>query len=192
MKIIKSLFLILFCSSMTNAQDAKIDSSNYCNFYDDRTPYPEIKSYRLTETMVIDIVSDEMEKLGYKWINDYRIIKIDSGSYITSICYSDKSNCGFLLEKITELAPDQRNRNVVSLEKKLNGFDYGEKIVHLDGTYEFVKIQEIPTNLHILKIADYFYQTSGDQKKNRKLVSKEFITELLRNDVRKFLAKIKP
>lgn len=186
--------LLLFCGLSSYAQDIKIDSTNYCNFYNDTAHYKDsdIKSFHLTETMIIDIVHDEMIKLGYKWISTFSIIKIDSNNYITSICYSDKSNCGFVLENMTELLPSQQNRNIVSLNKRINGYDYGEKIISINGGYDFVKIKEIPKNLHILKMADYWFQTSSNEEKNKKLVSKEFVLELLREDVRHFLKGLKP
>jgi len=149
-----------------------------------------IKSFSLTETMIIDIVKDEMIKLGYQWISNYRIIKIDSAKYITSICYSDKSNCGFLIEHITEEVPLQENRNIKSLNKKYSKFDYTEKIVSTNGKYEFINIPEIPENLHILKMDNYWYQISTNKIENIDLVSKEFITELLRQDVRGFLKPV--
>ena len=39
---------------------------------------------------------------------------------------------------------------------------------------------------------DYWYQESTNQENSKKLVSKEFIIELLRQDVRSFLIKFEP
>lgn len=191
-RLLAIVFLISFNLSCFS-QEIKIDANNYCDFYDDDAHHEgsDIKSFGLKETMVIDIVRDEMSKLGFKWVNTFRIIKIDT-SYVTSICYSDKSNCGFLIDDTFDLIPQQESRNIISLYKKDSGFDYGEKIVHTDGSYEFVKIKEIPKNLHILKLDNYWYQESTNLEKNKKLVSKEFIVELLRNDVRTFLKDFNP
>lgn len=193
MKIINFFLFLQFFSLSSFAQVIKIDSTNYCNFYDIIAHYPNsnVKSFYLTETMIIDIVGKEMKKLGFKWISTFRIIKIDSNNFIISICYSDKSNCGFLIENIYEMIPNQEDRNLKSLNKKDSQFDYGEKIVSLDGSYKFFNIKEIPNNLHILKMNDYWYQESSIKKKNKKLVSKEFIIELLRQDIRKFLKNFK-
>ncbi|MFC6875505.1 hypothetical protein ACFQZF_03690 [Flavobacterium myungsuense] len=154
--------LFLLCSLSIKAQNVKIDSTNYFDFYDETAHYKnsEVKSFSLSETMIIDIVRDEMKKLGFKWISTFRIIKIEEGKYVTSTCYSDKSNCGFLFEYIYETTHSQEDRNLKSLNKKYSGYDYGEKIVSLDGSYKFVNIKEIPKNLCILKMNDYWYQES--------------------------------
>ena len=194
MKKIKLYLPLLLCSFSIKAQDIKIDSTNYCDFYDYTAHYKnsDVKSFGLTRTMIIDIVTNEMEKLGFKWISTFRIIKIEEGKYVTSICYSDKSNCGFLFDEIYETEHNQEDRNWKSLNKKYSGYDYVERIISLDGSYKFVNIKEVPNNLYILKMNDYWYQQSTNPEKNNKLVSKEFIESLLREDVRSFLKNIKP
>jgi hypothetical protein len=189
MKKIKRYMLFLLCCLSCKAQNIKIDSTNYCNFYDYTAHYKnsDVKSFSLSKSMIIDVISDEMQKLGFKWISTFRIIKLDENKYVTSICYSDKSNCGFLFEHIYETEHSQEDRNLKSLNKKYSDYDYDEKIVSIDGSYKFVNVNEIPKNLHILKLNDYWYQESGNEEKIKKLVSKEFIVELLREDVRKFL-----
>ena len=186
-----AILLLISFNLNSFSQEVEINANNYCDFYDENAHHKgsDIKSFGLKETMIIDIVSDEMEKLGFKWISTFRIIKIDT-SYVTSICYSDKSNSGFLFEYIYETTHSQEDRNLRSLNRKY--YDYGEKIVSSDGSYKFVNIKEIPKNLHILKMNDYWYQESTNPEKNKKLVSKEFIVELLRNDVRTFLKNFKP
>jgi hypothetical protein len=191
---IKLYMFFLICFLSSKAQDSKIDSTNYFNFYDESAHLydSDVKSFSLTETMVIDIVCDEMKKLGFKWISKFRIIKLDGDNYIISICYSDKSNCGFLLDHTYLTTHNQEDRNLKSLNKKNSNYDYAEKVVSIDGSYKFLNIKEVPKNLHILKMNDYWYQQSSNKKKNRKLVSKEFIIELLKNDVRTFLKDFKP
>lgn len=186
------MFFLLCCLSC-KAQSIKIDSTNYCNFYDYTAHHKnsDVKSFSLSKSIIIDIISDEMQKSGFKWISTFRIVKLDEDKFITSICYSDKSNCGFLFEYIYETEHSQENRNLKSLNKKYSDNDYTEKIVSLDGSYKFVNIKEIPKNLYILKMNDYWYQQSTNEERNKKLVSKEFIIDLLKEDVRKFLKKFK-
>ncbi len=194
MKKIKILLVFLFLKTITYSQDFKIDSTNYCNYYDQTAHYKgsNIKSYNLTETMMIDIIYDEMIKLNFKMINKFRIINLGENKYITSICYSDKSNCGFLFECIYETTHSQEDRALKSINRKYSDYDYGEKIVFLDGSYKFVNIKEVPKNLHILKMNDYWYQQSTNEESNKKLVSIGFIIELLREDIRNFLKNFKP
>jgi hypothetical protein len=185
------LIILSFCFCfIANSQEIKIDATNYCMFYDTINRYPKVKIFYLNETKIIDIVTNEMKKLGFQWVSSFRIIEIDD-KHIISICYSDKSNCGFLLDDTFDMIPKQENRNIVSLYKTDSGNDYSEKIVLTDGKYEFDIIKEIPKNLHILKMDNYWYQTSDDEEISKRLVSKEFIEELLRQDVRDFLKDFK-
>jgi len=121
MRTIKICLLCLFCSLLGNAQDIKIDATNYCNFYDytAHSKKSDVKSFSLSETMIIDIIMDEMQKLGFSRITTFRIIEIEDGKYVTSICYSDKSNCGFLFEHIYETEHSQEDRNLKSLNKNI-------------------------------------------------------------------------
>ena len=98
----------------------------------------------------------------------------------------------FLFDEIYETEHNQEDRKWKSLSKKYSGNDYVEKIVSLDGSYKFVNIKEVPNNLYILKMNDYWYQQSTNPEKNKKLVSKEFIEILLREDIRSFLKNRKP
>ena len=57
-----------------------------------------------------------MKQLGYKWLNLHRIIKIDPNKYVTAVSYSDKSDCGFLVENMWEMSPNQKNRSILSFK----------------------------------------------------------------------------
>jgi len=184
------IMLLLLCSVISaQAQNNTINSKNYCSFYNEEayTMNAEVITRHLSAIVITDIVREEMYKLGFKWLSTPRIIKIETGQYVASICYSDKSNCGFLLEESFDLIPLQETRSIVSINKRESGYDYSEKIVFTDGKYEFVNIKEIPKNLHILKMDNYWYQTSTNKDKSKALVPKEFAFDLLKEDVRDFL-----
>lgn len=187
MKTIKIVAFFLTSITIVNAQNIKIDSTNYCKFYSMEAHYQNsnVETTYLDETTIANIVYDEMEKLGFKWLRKFAIVKIDSNTYVSSICYSEKSKFGFLFEGSHGMVPSQENRHVISLYKEITGNDYSQKISSIYGESEFIKIKEIPKNFYILKMENYWYQESPDPIKNMNLVSKEFIYELLRQDIRK-------
>jgi hypothetical protein len=193
MKTNVSIAIFFISISMVFSQNKEIDSTNYCDFYNMNAHYnnSSIKTKHLSESIITDIIYSEMKKMGFKSVNQFQIVKIDSQKYVSSICYSEKSKFGFLLEGIIETVPLQKNRYVVSLNKEHSGLDYREKIVTLNGNTEFTDFKEIPKNFYIIKIDNYWYQESNNQIEDKKLVSKEFIINLLKNDIRKVLNKVK-
>ncbi len=144
-----------------------------------------ISTHFLETFEVANIVSEEMQKLGYEWVFNNRIVKVNDSVYINTLCYSEKSNIGFLYETKWGMVPQQKNRYVESLYKEDTGNSYAEKIIPIDGKATFIILKELPKNLHILKAENYWYQTSTDQTIDDTLVSKDFIVELLRQDIRR-------
>jgi hypothetical protein len=177
-------FLIISLSLMGQSV---IDSSNYCSFYNMKAHYAnsKISTSYLNDLEIAKIVMEEMKSLGFQHVSNYQIVKIDSINYINAICFSEKSNIGFLYEGICGMIPEQKNRYVISLYKEMTGYAYAEKILGIDGESQFLKITDLPKNLHILKMENYWYQESTDTELKKNLVSKEFIIELLRQDIRR-------
>lgn len=186
----KQFFLaaILVVSSIS-AFCQVIDSSNYCSFYNMNAHYSNAK-VKITTTFlskleVAEIVYDEMKNLGFDYLFNFRIVQIDSMTHVNAICYSGKSNIGFLFEESHGMVPEQANRYVISRNKDLSGFAYCESIVTINGDLKFIKVFDLPSNLYILKMENYWYQESDDSKTNEILVSREFIINLLREDIRR-------
>lgn len=191
----KQLLLIpLLTLSVFTANSQKIDSTNYCNFYNMNAHYTNAKikvsTTYLSELEIAQIVYEEMDKLGYDHLYNYRIIQIDSSTTVNAICYSEKSNIGFLYESSCSMVPKQENRYSVSLYKEMTGNAYAEKIVTPDGKTTFLKLKDLPVNLHILKMENYWYQESDDPEMNGTLVSRDFIINLLREDVRRIAPRL--
>ncbi|MDP2175593.1 MAG: hypothetical protein Q8K70_06740 [Bacteroidota bacterium] len=192
MKQILLTATLLIISKLSFSQE--IDSSNYCNYYDMNAHYQgakvKITTTYLSKLEIAEIVFDEMQKLGYDHLFNFRIVQIDSMTHVNSICYSEKSKIGFLYEGSCGMVPKQENRHVVSLYKEMAGYAYAEKIVTTDGESDFIKVKDLPNNLYILKMENYWFQESDDLETNKKLVSKEFIVNLLREDVRRIAPKL--
>ncbi|MEC4050177.1 hypothetical protein OX284_012100 [Flavobacterium sp. SUN046] len=191
-KFILTFFFLIFIS-IVYSQNKIIDSLNYYDYYNMNAHYKKssIRTKHLSTSMIADIVYDEMKKNGFKYVNQFQIVKIDSLKYVNSICYSEDFKFGFLLDDLIDLIPLKKNRYVVSLSKEHNGLDYREKIISINGSSEFLDFKTIPNNFYILKTDNYWYQESEIKNENENLVSKTFIIELLRNDIRKVLSKIK-
>lgn len=133
-----------------------------------------------------------MEKAGLERISQFRIIKLSEKDYVTSICFSEKSNFGFLYESSHSAIPKVTDRDVVSMYKTMTGNDYSEKVVSLNGESDFIKIKDVPDGLYIIKENPYWYQYTNNKGDDALLVTKEIIIEILRSDVRAILAnKIK-
>ena len=188
-------FALLTFSSLTFGQN-KINADNYYSYYKDYNDYVKLNvkrlgTGRLTAFEIAKVLREEMKLAGFEWLNDYQIIRIDNEKYITSICYSEKSKFGFVLETIFEADPDKKNREVKSLSRKSNGYDYGEKILDLNGESKFIKIEELPKNLYLIKQDIYWFQTTENDEINKTLVTKEIAIEILRADLKNILKTIK-
>jgi hypothetical protein len=186
--IISTLFMSYICYSQV-----VIDSSNYFEFYSERAHYPisTIHTKFLQEEEVAPIIADEMRQTGFEWINLFQIVELDSNRYVLSTCYSEKSKFGFLYEGSHGMIPIKGNKQLISLYKKDTGNDYAEKIVTLNGKSRFIKYKELPKNFFIIKQECYWYQTIDFPDSNENLVSRELITSILRQDIRRILEKQK-
>jgi len=146
---------------------------------------------RLSEFEIATILREEMKLAGFEWLNVYRIIDLGSEKYIKSICYSEKSNFGFVLETIFDAIPDKKNREVKCLLKEQNGDEFDEKIIDANGESRFIRVKELPKNLYLIKQDIYWFQTTENDEINKTLVTKEIAMEILRGDVKNILKSIK-
>jgi hypothetical protein len=183
------LILIFHFSTLMFSQN-RVDTSNYYDYYSTKKNLEgdQIKTKWLKEIEVAQIVSEEMEKSGYEWISNFRIVKVDTGQFVVSICYSEKSRFGFAYEGIHGAIMHKKDKYIKSNYKKMTGYDYVEKIVSIDGKSDFIKIKNLPNNLYLIKEDLYWYQESNNKRDNKTLVSKEEIIDILRQDIRYILS----
>jgi hypothetical protein len=188
-----TLFIfLLFSYSFVLGQNTDINVDNYYSYnkgFRD-VNVKKLTTARLSEFEIAQILKEEMKTAGFEWLNTYRIVHIDNDNYILSICYSEKSNFGFVLETTFEAIPNKENRNVKSISKKSYGYDYSEKIVDTQGKSRFVKITDLPKNLYIIKQDVYWYQTTENEEVNKTLVTKDVIKSILRKDVQSVLKTV--
>lgn len=188
-------FILLTYTNLTFGQN-KINADNYYSYFKDYSDMAKLKvqnlgTGRLTEFEIAKVLKEEMKLAGFEWLNNFQIIHIDSEKYITSVCYSEKSKFGFVLETIIDAIPDKKNRKVKSLSKESYGYDYGEKIVDINGESKFIKIETLPENLYLIKQDIYWFQSTENEEINKTLVTKDNAMEILRADVRSILKLIK-
>jgi hypothetical protein len=187
------IYFLLVAGQFSIIAQTSINSENYYEFYKDYNDYKGLKlqglsTYHLSELEIVKILHQEMKNAGFEWIANYRIIRLKDENYITSICFSEKSNFGFVLETTFDAIPESHSRSIKSLSKERYGYDYCEKIIDADGKSSLVKIVELPSNLIIIKQDNYWYQTTEDiEVKN--LVTKDIIISILRTDVQKALKR---
>ena len=190
----KTILTILFVITSTLClSQNEINSENYYNYYSngENLKGTKLTTYWLNKLEVSQILKEEMKNSGFEWLSDFRILKLDSINHVISVCYSEKSKFGFLYESTHGMNPNVNNRKIKSMYKSMTGNDYSEKIVNINGQSEFIKIKEIPSNLIIIKEDCYWYQETDNIRDNKKLVTKEIIIEILRQDVRQILSEVK-
>ena len=185
-------FLLLFFYSNSFSQK-NIDSSNYYDYYSTGKNIigKKLTTAWLTELEIASILRQEMNNAGFEWLINYPIIKIDSIQYLTSICYSRKSNFGFLYEPIHSAIPNKKERSYKSMYKEMMENDYSIAIIGIDGKTTFSAIKEVPNNLFIMKENNYWYQLTDNINDNDLLVTKEDIIKILRSDIQSVLNKVK-
>lgn len=185
----KLILVVCLILSINVSWSQSIDSSNYCNYYKMTCceSNSSLKTVYLSKLEIAQIVNDVMEELQFSKIRTFQLLKIDSATNVTALCYSEVEKCGFLFESSHNMIPNQNNRRIISLYHKITGKAYAEKVVGLDGTVKFNVIETLPKGLFILKSDSYWYQECSNEQDNCVLVSKSMIVEILKQDIRNYL-----
>ena len=187
----KKLFLIvtLFCGHISFSQSTSIiDTSNYYNTLNPKN----LKGRGLTTNWlrlddVVPIMLEEFKNAGYDWLYDRTIYKLKNGQHINISAYSRKNNIGFLYMEGHNMFPNKIDRSIL-FQIDNSKVNYVECEETYSGEAEFVKITELPSNIFILKEDCYFFQYSDNVEDNKVLVTKEIAINILRQDLRKYLA----
>lgn len=191
----KLLALIIFFSQTSFSQidiNDKIDSSNYYSYY---SYGKNLKGQNLTTSWlkmdeVVPVIMDELEKAGHDWLYDYSLFKVAPGQYIVLAAYSRKSNFGFLYIQGHEIFPSKDHRKHLT-QNDLLGADYSSCEETPSGKPNFIKIKKLPKNVFVLNENCYWYQYTDNKEDNKSLVTKETAFKILRQDVKKYLKKVK-
>lgn len=181
--------LAFFTLSLGLFAQRGITSRNYYDYYSTGGGLEgsRLVTAWLDKAEVAVILEEEMREAGFEWLNTFKIVKIDTMNMVVAICYSAKSNFGFVFESSHKAIPERGDRDLVSLYKSSTGNDYYEKIVLPDGESAFLKIEQLPENLYLIMGNNYWYQYTESENDDDKLVSKEDIIKVLRSDIRRIL-----
>ena len=129
---------------------------------------------------------EELENEGYQWLYNYCLFKLGNGQDLVLDAYSRKSNFGFYYIEGFGIPPKKEDRQTVTQK---NGSDYKLCEETTTGKPNFIPIKSFPSNIFILNQKCYWYQDSGDNEKNKKLVTKDIAIKILRQDIKAYLAK---
>lgn len=192
----KILTLILLGFSFSVVAQSSINGENYYSYYKDHTDYKKyqpkkLSTARLNELEVAAILHQEMKLAGFEWLSLFRIVHLDDEKHIVSICYSEKSKFGFVFDGSFNAIPDKKVRDLARHSKNDEGYEYVEKIVGLKGNSKFIKVSQLPENLYLIRSDIYWYQESENEELNKTIVTKDIITQILREDIRNILKSVK-
>ncbi len=191
----KFLTLIIFFSHTSFGQtdiNNKIDTSNYYSYYSygKNLEGQKLTTAWLTLDEAVPVIMDELEKAGHDWLYDYSLFKVASGQYIILAAYSRKSNFGFLYIQGHDMFPSKKHRKDLT-QNDLLGAAYSSCIETPSGEPDFVKIKKLPKNVFLLNENNYWYQYTDNIEDNKSLVTKETAFKILREDIKKYLTKVK-
>ena len=188
MKKILFFILIFTTKSLLSQLNSQIDTTNYYKYYSPK----KLKGKRLTTDFlrlddVVPVMLEELKNAGHDYLYDRTIFRLPNNQIINISAYSRKSNIGFLYVEGHGIWPSNEDRQIL-FQKDNSHVQYVECEETFSGKANFVKIENIPSNIFVLKDDCYFFQDTDDIKDNKLLVTKETALNILRQDIRKYLS----
>ena len=184
-------FICLVAKAQTDI-NLNIDTSNYYNYFSHGN---KLKGSGLTTDWlrlndVVPVMMEELKNAGHDWLYDYALYKVAKEQYIVLAAYSRKSNFGFLYIQGHEMFPSKEHRKHLT-QNDLLGADYSSCEETPSGEPNFVKIKKLPKNVFVLNENCYWYQYTDNMEDNKSLLTKQTAFKLLRQDIKRYLSKIK-
>jgi hypothetical protein len=194
--IIKLLMMILLLTNGQSKAQNPINSDNYYSFFKDYEFYKKnnlkhLSCGRIDELEAAPILYNEMKLAGFEGLSIFKIIDLGDNNYITAICYSEKSKFGFVFDGSFNMIPEKKIRDLERHSKNAADCEYDEKIVSLDGTSRFVKIDRLPENLYLIRSDIYWHQRTENEEINKTLVTYDVMKQIFRDDIKKILKSVK-
>ena len=197
----KKLFLIfLFYPIISFSQTSSKEIVNSSNYYEKLTHNPMSRINWLRECDVVPIIIDELEKNGYSFafIHVGLLIDIGTGEKLVihvAYCYQD-TVFGFIYKGTHEAFIKKTRRNLMLQQDEIRKSITQYSIVN-DTVDNYLKepqrnkIKSVPNNIFVLDENCYFYEEDIDDNNIKYPLSREIITEILRQDIRTFLKRLK-
>ena len=200
MKIKFLVFLLFWTCTAIGQSDLNntFDSSNYYNHYF-MFNNPNIKGTNLTGEWVqiedaLPIIIEEIKNLGCDSLIKDILIQIDTSKYISLSVYCKQLNFGVLYTQDHDAIPKiQHRKNRLKDEyfqvfSKINGeAPIGkDKLLPLIGKDKLLLLTKLPENVILLTQNCYWFQSTGNKKDDKYLVTKDVALRILRQDIKAY------
>jgi hypothetical protein len=188
------LFLINNLYSQTVAE--KIDTSNYYNHYifaindGKKMKGSPIETKWLEIIDAIPIIVKELEQAGFDELYEFALYKLPNGQHVVLSVYSRKSKFGILYITGHNMTPNKIDRRNLT-QKGQTGVDYVEIEQTSSGSSNFIKINSLPSNIYVLNENCYWFQNTKNKAMVARLVSRDDIIKILKQDVQAISQKVK-
>ena len=169
------------------------DSSNYYNhFYLFDNPNVHPKKLTVAWLQIEDalsVIKDEMKNFGCNSFIKNKLIQLDTSKYIYLSIFCTNKKFGVLYTEDHSAVPKKEHRQSQLANTFFRVFAEanGESAVGKD---IMLKLNKLPENIILLTQDCYWYETTGNKKDDKYLVTKQVALRILRQDVKSLLAKL--
>jgi len=177
-----SISISNLCFAQTTAK-TKIDTSNYYNFFQFAGTLNHLRA-----SDAIPIIIDEIKKAGfaYEAIQVGELVKLnDSLSIVLTIWYYDDPKFAFIYQTGHTAMKSPAERDF--LKQKTKSYTQYERT--LKGRGRYMSTDSLPDNFFLLKQTCYWYQY--DSQGSYYPVTKEVAIDILKQDIRSYLSRLK-
>jgi len=183
------ILFFLFISTLdvvSNAQAPKIDSTNYYEHYSmgERLQGKTIHTNWLRYIDVVPIIVEELKKAGYEDVYDNQLYLLPSKQPVILAAYSYNEDFGFVYSDGHTAIPEKKHRQRRSNSSVNSDVDYIQSYYGKKSESGSYMIKKLPSNIFILQEDCYWFQYTDNSADDSKLVTKEIIIEILRQDIR--------
>jgi hypothetical protein len=143
----------------------------------------------LKDYEAIPVILDEMQKAGFENAASNVLMQVDSAEYLILVVYDYHSKFGFIYKDGHQIPMHKSHRDFLS-EKDNSAKRYSQSVVNENSKSSFQKKRRIPENIFVLDENVYWYAYQPNDP-GQNFVPKSKITEILRQDIRTYLKKVK-
>jgi hypothetical protein len=186
----KFLSIFLFVGQISFSQSSLSNIIDTSNYYDKCTYKGSMNWLRISDA--VPIIIDELEKNGYSYafINVGKLFQVDKGKYLVlTVSYDNEKNFGFIYKQGHGFPLYKSDRHFLTKEDTLEFQDVQNESIN-DTSTTYFKIKKLPKNTFILDEHCYWYEFDPNNEVKYP-VSKEVINEILRQDIRAYLSRLK-
>jgi len=156
----------------------------------------------LRESDAVPIIIDELKKYGYSYVYINVGMLIDNGygqNFVVNVGYSNYDTIfgfiwlgehGLFLKKESRSLMFQQNKIKTRVRQHLSVADTTSNYLR-DDLSKSVKIKSLPRNIFVLYQDCYPFEEDIADENFKYPLSKEIISNILRQDIRAFLGKVK-